>query len=83
MVAHLKMNVRTLSRRLAAERTRFRAILDDIRYVMARQLLVVTDMPIGDIAQALSYSAHPSFIAAFCRWSDAAPSEWRRAIHER
>jgi AraC-like DNA-binding protein len=76
------VNVRTLSRRLASEGTSFQEILDDIRYAMARELLAVTDMPIGDIADALSYSAHGPFIDAFRRWSGIAPSVWRRASRE-
>ena len=80
---HLKLNVRTLSRHLASEGTSFQRILDEIRYATGRELLAVTDMPIGKIAQALSYSAHGPFIDAFRRWSGVAPSEWRRAIHRR
>jgi AraC-like DNA-binding protein len=80
--AHLSVNVRTLSRRLASEGTSFQEILDDVRYAMARELLAVTDMPIGDIAAALCYSAHGPFIDAFRRWSGAAPSMWRHAIRD-
>ena len=63
------MNVRTLSRRLAAEGTSS----------MARELLTVTDLEIGDIAKALSYSAHSPFVDALRRWSGVMPSGWRRA----
>jgi AraC-like DNA-binding protein len=80
--ANLSVNVRTLSRRLASEGTSFQEILDDIRYAIARELLAVTDMPIGDIAAALSYTAHGPFIDAFRRWSGVAPSVWRRAIRD-
>jgi AraC-like DNA-binding protein len=79
--ARLGLGLRALSRRLEAEETTFQWILGDIRYVMARELLTVTDMPIGAIADALSYSAHASFVDAFRRWSGTTPSEWRRAIH--
>jgi len=80
--AHLKLNVRTLSRYLASEGTSFQAILDDVRYSNARELLAVTKMPISDIAHALSYAAHPPFIDAFRRWSGVNPSAWRRATRE-
>jgi AraC-like DNA-binding protein len=79
--ARLKLNVRTLSRYLVSEGTNFQAILDDIRYAKARELLALTEMPIGEIAQALSYAAHGSFVDAFRRWSGVTPSTWRRTIH--
>ena len=77
--AYLKMNVRTLSRRLAAEGTSFQKLLDGVRFAMARELLTVTDLEIGDIAKALSYSAHSPFVDALRRWSGVMPSDWRRA----
>ena len=73
----LSVNVRTLSRRLAREGTSYQAILDDVRYAMACELLAVTDMTIGEIADALCYSAHGPFIDAFRRWSGVVPSAWR------
>jgi AraC-like DNA-binding protein len=80
--ARLGLSVRALSRRLETEGTTFHRILDDIRYTAACELLTVTDLPIGDIADALSYSAHAPFVDAFRRWSGITPSEWRRAIRE-
>jgi len=73
------MNVRTLSRRLAAEGTKFQKLLDGVRFSMVRELLTVTDLEIGDIAKALSYSAHSPFVDALRRWSGVMPSGWRRA----
>jgi AraC-like DNA-binding protein len=78
--AQFKLNVRTLSRYLASEGTTFQAILDDVRFAKARELLAVTTLPIGEIAHALSYASHPPFIDAFRRWSGVTPSEWRRDI---
>jgi AraC-like DNA-binding protein len=53
------------------------------RPLTARELLAVTDRPIGAIADVPSYSAHKPFVDAFRRWSGLTPSEWRHAIHER
>ena len=80
--AHFGLSIRALSRRLEAEATSFQRILDDIRYTVARELLTVTDLPIGDIAETLAYSAHAPFDDAFRRWSGSTPSEWRRTIRE-
>ena len=78
--ANLGLGVRALSRRLEAEATSFHRILDDIRYATARELLTVTDLPIGEIADALSYSAHSPLVDAFRRWSGVTPSEWRSVV---
>ena len=79
MAAYFKIDVRTLSRHLAAEGTSFQTLLDEVRFAMAGELLTVTDPEIGDIAKALSYSAHSPFVDAFRRWSGVTPSDWRRA----
>jgi AraC-like DNA-binding protein len=80
--ARFGLSIRALSRRLEAEGTSFHDILDDIRYAVARELLTVTDLPIGAVADALSYSAHAPFVDAFRRWAGVTPSDWRRAIRE-
>jgi AraC-like DNA-binding protein len=77
--ARLGVSVRTLSRRLAAEGTSFQALLDDVRFATARELLAVTDLPVGEVALALSYASHGAFVDAFRRWSGMPPSRWRRA----
>ncbi len=74
----LGVSIRTLSRRLAAEGTSFQALLDEVRYATACELLAVTDLPIGEIALALSYATHGAFVDAFRRWSGMPPSHWRR-----
>lgn len=77
MARLLNLNVRTLSRRLETEGTTFQRILEGVRYSIARELLEVTLLPIGDIAGALAYTEHSSFSDAFRRWSGVTPSEWR------
>lgn len=83
LAAHLGVHLRTLSRRLADEGVNFQHILDDVRYTMARELLAVTDLRIGDIAEALSYSAHAAFVDAFRRWSGVTPTTWREDVRGR
>ncbi len=77
MARFLDLNLRTLSRRLEAEGTTFLRILEDARYSIARELLEVTELPIGAIAGTLAYTEHSSFSDAFRRWSGVTPSEWR------
>jgi AraC-like DNA-binding protein len=78
MAGLLDVNLRTLSRRLAAENTTFQQILEEVRYAIARELLEITELHIGEIASALAYAEHSNFSEAFRRWSGMTPSEWRQ-----
>lgn len=82
MAEFLGVHVRTLARRLEDEGASFQALLDETRYVMARELLQITELPVGDVADALSYSSHSNFGEAFRRWSGVTPSEWRSNARE-
>jgi AraC-like DNA-binding protein len=68
---------KTLERRLMDEATSFETIRDEVRYAMARNLLDLTDLPVLEIAAALSYATLSAFDHAFKRWSGLSPSEWR------
>ena len=68
---------RTLSRRLREEGTTFEALLAEIRYETARQLLIDTRMPMHDIAAAIGYAEVSVFTRAFKRWSGTTPAAWR------
>ena len=74
----LSMHSRTLHRRLAASGTNFRAIADECRYEIARQMLEVSDANVGDIAYMLDYADTSAFARAFRRWSGTTPSRWRK-----
>jgi AraC-like DNA-binding protein len=73
----LSMHGRTLHRRLAASGTNFRALVDECRYEIARQMLEDTDSDIGNIASMLDYADTSAFARAFRRWSGTTPSRWR------
>lgn len=73
----LKMHTRTLNRRLAARQTSVASLVKDVRFALARQLMVDTDLPLTDIAAALNYSDASTFSRNFRRWAGAAPSAWR------
>ncbi len=68
---------RTLNRRLRAQGTSFRALVDEAHFDIARQLLRDTRLPIADIAAGLDYSECSAFGRAFRRWSGTSPSAWR------
>jgi len=70
---------RTLNRRLRDQGTSFKALIDGLRYEMARQLLRDTRLPAAEIASALDYSEPAAFNRAFRRWSGMASLAWRAA----
>lgn len=78
----LGLHPRTLARRLAAEGTSFEHERDAVRCAMACELLAMTDLPIGEIGIALSYSTHAAFDEAFRRWNGTSPARWRKLRQE-
>ena len=77
----LAMHRRTLSRRLKGSGMGYRAITNEIRFEIARQLLQDTEVPLGQIAAALGYSEASAFTRAFRRWSGRTPTAWRGEGH--
>jgi AraC-like DNA-binding protein len=78
VAAHLGLHPRSLRRSLARENTTFVALREEVRVVVARELLTLTALPISDIATTLSYATPTSFTHAFRRHSGAAPTDWRQ-----
>ena len=77
-VAHcLTMHPRTLNRRLQAEGTTFRALRNETRLEVARQLLLGTRIDVTGIAAALGYAETSAFTHAFRRMAGIPPLEWR------
>ena len=76
----LGMSPRTLARRLAAEGTSFREVLDRLRQEAAVALLREGRMGIGEIAFLLGYSEPAAFHRSFKRWTGKTPLSWRRDL---
>ncbi len=72
------MSQRTLRRRLNAESTSFRATLDEIRDLLAREYLTDTQLTVADIAHVLDYSETVNFRRAFVRLNGVTPSDYRQ-----
>ena len=77
----LAMHRRTLSRRLKGVGIGYRAITNEIRFEIARQLLQDTQVSLAQIAAALGYSEASAFTRAFRRWSGQTPTTWRVGDH--
>jgi AraC-like DNA-binding protein len=76
--AAMGMSPRSLRRHLDAEGLSFEAVRDDVRFTVARELLEMTHLPIGEISAALAFASHSAFDQAFRRWSGTSPTAWRR-----
>jgi AraC-like DNA-binding protein len=75
----LGVSPRTLARRLAAEKTNFNAVLDNLRRDLARRHLKERDMPISEVAWLLGYQDPSAFNHAFRRWTGTTPKRARTA----
>lgn len=74
----LGLHKRTLNRRLAAVGSSFARLLGEVRFRIARHLLVETELSFLDIAATLGYGDASTFSRAFRGWAGLSPSAWRR-----
>lgn len=72
----LDLSARTLKRRLADERTTFRAVLDGLRRDRAGRLLR-QGSTLAEVAARLGYADAAGFSRAFKRWTGQPPGAWR------
>lgn len=79
VAAELGMHRRTLDRHLHRHGVGFKALSDEVRHEVARQLLADTAMPVIAIAQSLHYAGPSAFTRAFRRWSGITPTHWRES----
>ena len=70
---------RTLHRRLQAEGTSFKALLEEVRHSLALEHLKSGHMSVEDIAYSLGYTDMANFRRAFKRWEAMPPSRYRAA----
>ena len=77
LAGQLHCSARTLRRHLQALGTSYHALLDDLRFARAKQLLGEQDWPVCRVAEELGFSETASFRHAFQRWSGMPPSRYR------
>ena len=73
----LRIPARTLHRRLEAEGTSFRQLLEEVRHTLAVAHLRQGRFTVEEVAYALGYSDIANFRRAFRRWESQAPSAFR------
>lgn len=71
------LHPRTLNRRLAEAGCTFQGLVEEVRSVLACQLLGNTAMSVSQIAAALQYAETSAFTRAFRRWTGLSPTAWQ------
>ncbi len=74
----LHITPRTLIRRLNAEDTAYKEILQALRREYAQRLLSDARLNVAEVGEILGYSDQANFGRAFKRWFDVSPASWRR-----
>ena len=74
----LHCSERTMQRKLAEEKTSFKAIKQEVRKSVAIELLESTSLSVEKIAFRLGYEQRTSFAVAFLRWTGVKPTDWKR-----
>lgn len=77
VASELRMGERTLKRRLQAEGTSFRALVDETRHSAALDLLADAQLSVFEVAQRLGFADASAFAKAFRRWHGCSPREYR------
>jgi AraC-like DNA-binding protein len=75
----LHMSLRSLQRKLKAEGTSYKTLLDSTRRDLAVQYVRSSRMSINEITYLLGFSEPGNFSRAFKRWTGNSPSEYRAA----
>jgi len=76
-IAEQLKRLRTLQRRLQAEKTSFQKVLNEVRAVLAVNYLSDKRLKALEVAMLLGYSSISSFTTAFKSWYDMPPVEYR------
>jgi AraC-like DNA-binding protein len=74
----LRLTPRTLHRRLVAEGTSFRTLLDELRQRLCTAHLQSGRLSLEEIGWTLGYTDFANFRRTFKRWHGVAPGVWRR-----
>ena len=79
VAAELNMSPRSLQRKLAAEGTAYRKLVDSVRQELAESFLGEGSFTLEEISYLLGFSSQAAFSRAFKRWTGLTPREFRDA----
>lgn len=73
----LRLNPRTLQRRLATQGLTFQSLLDEVRRGLALKYIGDAAISVAEIAYLLQFSESTAFARAFKRWTGDTPAQYR------
>jgi len=79
LAVRLNVSPRTLHRQLKEEGATLQALKDEVRRARALELLLRTQRPIKQVAEAAGFQNEKSFMRAFRDWTGQSPAEFRRS----
>ncbi|MDF1762782.1 MAG: helix-turn-helix transcriptional regulator, partial [Oleibacter sp.] len=74
---HFSMSPRMFRRTLEASGSNYRAMVEETKSHLARQLLVETSLDVAIIAERLGYKDTGNFSRAFRQWTGFPPGKYR------
>jgi AraC-like DNA-binding protein len=77
LAALLNTSARSMHRQLKEEGATLQTLKDTVRQERAAELLLRTQRPVKQVAQAVGFQNEKSFIRAFRGWTGLTPGEWR------
>lgn len=77
----MAMSSRTLTRKLATERTSYAELRREVRCARAQEYLESRELSISEVAARLGFSDATAFSRAFRAWTGQTPSSWRADEH--
>lgn len=78
MARDLEVSLRDLHRRLAAEETSYKAVVDSVRESLAKEYLANTTVTVEKVAERLGYYDAANFRKVFKRWTGQTPAQYRQ-----
>ena len=78
VAASIHLTTRTLIRRLKAQDTSYKEILEELRRHYASTLLGDARLTVADVGEIIGYREPANFGRAFRRWYGVSPAAWRR-----
>ncbi|MDR3414544.1 MAG: AraC family transcriptional regulator [Nevskia sp.] len=79
----LNLGPRSLRRRLEEEGTSYRVLTDEVRRILAEELLTSGRLKLEEVSERLGYAEPASFTHAFKRWTGVSPANYRKAHLEK
>jgi AraC-like DNA-binding protein len=77
----LNISSRTLQRKLNAENTQYKSVLNDVRLELALYYLENTSLSLDQIAHELGYAEARSFYRSFKQWTGNTAGSYRASYH--